>query len=59
MPRTALNIEVDKDLLEISGSTKQYKIDMDNFLKKFEREVKKLKTTPAGRKKLKRAGLTK
>ena len=48
---------IDEDLLAISGSYKQYWIDMDRFIKTVEKEVLKLKKTPAGRKKLKRVGL--
>jgi hypothetical protein len=48
---------IDKDLLEISGSYKQYRIDMDRFIKAVKKDVLELKKTPAGRRKLKRAGL--
>lgn len=48
---------IDNEFLKISGSVKQYRIDMARFIKRVEKDVLKLKKTPAGRRKLKRAGL--
>ncbi|MFM9840241.1 MAG: hypothetical protein ACKVOQ_18390 [Cyclobacteriaceae bacterium] len=48
---------IDNEFLKISGSVKQYRIDMDRFIKAVKKDVLELKKTPAGRRKLKRAGL--
>lgn len=48
---------IDPEFYAISGSMKQYRIDMKRFIERVEKKFQALKRTASGRKKLRRAGL--
>jgi hypothetical protein len=56
---TLIRKGIEPELFQISGSMKQYKKDVQLLAERFAAEFAKLKRTPAGRKKLKLAGLGK
>ncbi len=56
---TLIRKGIEPELFEISGSMKQYKKDIQLLAARFATEFARLKKTPAGRKKLKLAGLGK
>jgi len=47
---------IDLEMLEISGSLEQYHKDMRRLAKNFQKDVKRLKKTKSGRRKLREAG---
>ena len=46
----------DEELLAASGSKEQYEIDIKNLGERLRQEVERLKATPAGRARLRKAG---
>ncbi len=46
----------DEELLAASGSKEQYEIDVKNLGDRLRQEVERLKATPAGRARLRKAG---